>query len=143
MRSPGQRQCKAERFAVNLRTNMVLRFPLEEKVRTTLMFITEDVLSLHLVLEFCQCLLTGSPPPRVMNNGNGRLGNKIMQRRRAIAFYKGRPLVVRHSRRVVGKRSVPLATISMPPLCNRSPEKFPSTPSALAYRTERTKKSAW
>lgn len=33
--------------------------------------------------------------------------------------------------------TVPLATMSMPPLCSRSPEKFPWMPSALAYKKQR------
>lgn len=38
------------------------------------------------------------------------------------------------------EKTVPLATMSIPPLCSRSPEKFPCMQSALAYKTQKEKK---
>lgn len=38
------------------------------------------------------------------------------------------------------EKIVPLATMIIPPLCSRSPEKFPCMPSALAYKTQKEKK---
>lgn len=68
-------------------------------------------------------------------NNDKRLDNNPMRRRRQELFTNQvRPLVAQARTRLMSKPVIPLATISMPPLCNRSPEKFPSTPSALAYR---------
>lgn len=87
---------------------MVLRCPLEDGTRTTLLLNIEDVWTL--VLKFCQYFVTISAPTQLLffqvvevlffsflNTSNERLDNNVMPHRHAKVSYNLRSLVVINS----------------------------------------------